>query len=93
MIVVKLKDGGLWVYTPTDITKQLKAQVDELGQVAYIVAASNGHNGWIKDWQSAYPDAQVHVSAGIVDKIIVTHGDIIDTDAKATFSQLCQRFG
>ena len=82
MTVVKLKDGGLWVHSPTDMTEQLKAQVDELGQVAFIVAASNGHNGWIKMWQSAYPDAQVHVSAGIVDKIGLENYQLLDVTNK-----------
>jgi hypothetical protein len=69
MTVVQYRDGSLWVHSPTKLSDELKSAVDELGRVAYIVGASNGHNLSLAQWQDAYPDAELHVSTGIPDRV------------------------
>ncbi|UTV29441.1 DUF4336 domain-containing protein [Photobacterium atrarenae] len=65
MTIVKLSDGGVWIHSPTALSPQLKAEVDAIGPVTAIVAASNNHSLWLQDWCEAYPKAEAYVSAGI----------------------------
>lgn len=58
MTIVRLKDGRLWLHSPVPLTDKLKAQVDALGEVAYLVAPNKIHYWWIGEWMVAYPDAQ-----------------------------------
>ncbi|WP_299017600.1 DUF4336 domain-containing protein [uncultured Photobacterium sp.] len=69
MTVAKLTGGGVWVHSPTAISPELRREIDEIGTVECIVAASNAHNLWLQDWCEAYPDADVYVSAGIPRKV------------------------
>ena len=67
--IVRLRDGSLWVHSPTRLRKGVSEQVNALGPVRYLVAASNGHNRWLCDWQEAYPGATVYVARGIPKKL------------------------
>ena len=78
MTVVKLQEGGLWIHSPTKLSKELKLEVDKLGIVAFVVGASNGHNTWLGQWQEAYPKADLYVSSGIPDKVTLKSYTILD---------------
>jgi hypothetical protein len=80
MTVVKTSDGSVWVHSPTRINEELKAKVSAIGPVKHLVAASNGHNIWIRDWQDAFSDAKVHIAAGIPKKIKIENFDLLDGD-------------
>jgi hypothetical protein len=69
MTVVRLGNGELWVHSPTAISDSLRQEVDQLGKVGVLVAASNGHNLFLLDWIAAYPDARVYCSAGVPKKL------------------------
>jgi hypothetical protein len=69
MTVVQLEGGGLWVHSPTAFTADLQQQLEQLGTIEFIVGPNNGHNLWLLEWQAAYPDADVCVSAGIPDRL------------------------
>ena len=81
MTVVKLNDGSLWLHSPTPLNDDIQSTVDNIGKVEHIVAASNGHNNWICQWQSAYPDAKVYLSAGIPKKINIENYTIMEDDS------------
>ena len=67
--IAKLADGTLWVHSPTRLTDDFKAELDDLGPVSYIVGPNNVHNIYLERWATAYPDAQVYVSDGIPAKL------------------------
>ena len=68
MSMAKLKDGSLWIHTPTPLTPDLQRSVESLGSVKHIVGASNGHNISLESWRRAFPDAAVYVAVGIPKK-------------------------
>ncbi len=37
-LVVRLADGGLWVWSPVELTADLRAEVEALGPVAHLVS-------------------------------------------------------
>jgi len=78
MCIVKLLNGGLWIHSPTALSPELKAEVETLGTVDFIIGPSNGHNLWLRDWHEAYPNAAVYVSAGIPKKVPLKSYQILD---------------
>lgn len=78
MCIVKLLNGELWVHSPTILSPELRAEVDTLGMVNFIIGPSNGHNLWLQDWHEAYPNASLHVSAGIPKKVALKSYQILD---------------
>jgi hypothetical protein len=62
---VRMRDGRLWVHSPTALDEALATEVARLGEVGCIVAANNHHHRWLLDWQAAYPRAEVFVSRAV----------------------------
>jgi hypothetical protein len=68
MTVVRLADGGLWLHSPVRPTPELRAAVDALGPVRWIIAPNRWHHLYVGDWQAAYPAAQIFGARGLVKK-------------------------
>jgi hypothetical protein len=68
MIVIRLSDGGLFVWSPIALTPALKAQVDALGPVAHVVSPNKIHHLSMGEWQDAYPSARLYASPGLAQK-------------------------
>lgn len=60
MIVIRLSDGALFVWSPTALADDLKIAVDQLGPVRHIVAPNTLHHMFVEDWHCAYPEAKLH---------------------------------
>ncbi len=65
MVVIRLSDGGLWVWSPVSLDPALKAAVDQLGPVRYIVSPNKFHYLFLPDCQAAYPDAKCFAAPGL----------------------------
>jgi hypothetical protein len=65
MAVIRLGGGGLFVWSPVALTDALRAAVDELGSVRFIVAPNSLHHLYIGAWVSAYPGARVFAAPGL----------------------------
>lgn len=63
--VVRLQNGDLWVHSPTELTANLKAELDALGPVRHLVAPNQIHFLSIPEWQAAYPDAVFWSAPGV----------------------------
>lgn len=68
MTIVRLADGGLWVHSPTQLTSDLKSEVDALGPVRHLVAPNKIHFWWAPEWKDAYPDAVAHAARWVRDR-------------------------
>ena len=81
MTVVRLTSGRLWVHSPTAICDDLIRETTELGDVGYIVGPNNGHNLFLGEWVSAFPQAELIISSGIPGKLELTEGfELLDAD-------------
>ena len=65
MAVVRLADGGLWVWSPIEPSPERLAAVDALGPVRHLVAPNSLHHLFLPDWARAYPEAKVHAAPGL----------------------------
>ncbi|MGR5065265.1 DUF4336 domain-containing protein [Photobacterium sp. DNB22_13_2] len=68
MTVVKLADSTLWVHSPIELTESLKAQLDSLGKVQYLIAPNHLHHLFLKEWQEAYPAAATYGTREVIKK-------------------------
>lgn len=68
MAVIKLSDGGVFIWSPTAISKALCGQIDAIGPVRHIVAPNSLHHLFILDWQAAYPEAKVYAPPQLCEK-------------------------
>ncbi|MEF2495636.1 DUF4336 domain-containing protein [Vibrio mimicus] len=75
MTIIKLNDGRLWVHSPIRLTETLKAEVDSLGEIAYLIAPNHLHHLFIKDWQDAFPQAQAFGTQEVAKKRPDLHFD------------------
>lgn len=62
MVVIRLSDGGLFVWSPVALTDELRSAVDQLGPVRHIVAPNHLHDLFLAQWHSAYPEAALHAA-------------------------------
>ena len=63
--IIKLSDGGLFVWSPIRLTESLRAAVDAAGQVRHIVAPNSLHHLFLPEWQRAYPEARLYAPPGL----------------------------
>ncbi|HZZ88316.1 MAG TPA: DUF4336 domain-containing protein [Caulobacteraceae bacterium] len=57
--IVRLNDGDLWVWSPVELTADLRAEVDRLGPVRHLVSPNKLHHLYLAQWKAAFPDAQL----------------------------------
>ena len=65
MTVIRLSTGDLFVHSPTPLTPDLRAEVERLGPVRFIVGPNRIHYWWIPKWKSAFPEAEVYLAPRI----------------------------
>jgi hypothetical protein len=58
-VIVRLNDGGLWVWSPVKLTAELRAEVDRLGPVRHLVSPNKLHHLYLQEWLSVYPEASL----------------------------------
>lgn len=68
MTIVRLSNGELWCHSPTELTLDLKAQIDSLGSLRHLISPNKIHYAHIAAWASAYPEAVTWASPGVRDR-------------------------
>jgi hypothetical protein len=72
MAVVRLADGGLWLWSPVAKTGALEDEVRALGPVRHIVSPNKLHYLFLSEWQATFPDAKLWGTAATIAK----HADL-----------------
>ncbi len=65
MSVVRLAGGELFLYSPVRLDPALRAELDALGQVRFVVAPNRFHHLFAGEVAAAYPDAELYVAPGL----------------------------
>ncbi len=68
MVVMRLADGDLVLWSPTALTDDLRSAVESLGTIRYLVPPNSLHHTFLGDWQRAYPKAMVYAPPGLREK-------------------------
>lgn len=65
MTVIRLEGGDLFLHSPTPCTPELRAEIEAIGKVRYLIGPNRIHYWWIPDWHAAYPEAEVFLTPRI----------------------------
>ncbi|HKJ95230.1 MAG TPA: DUF4336 domain-containing protein [Gammaproteobacteria bacterium] len=68
MVVLRLEADRLWVWSPIALTPELRAAVDDLGAVAWLVSPNKLHHLYLGEWLQAYPEAELWGPPSVVRK-------------------------
>lgn len=60
MAVIRLSDGGLFIWSPIALSDTLRASVDSLGPVRHLVPPNALHHLFLGEWKAAYPAARLY---------------------------------
>jgi Domain of unknown function (DUF4336) len=62
MVVVRLANGDLFLWSPTEPDNGLRDQIDALGPVRHLISPNKLHYAYIGEWQRVYPEATTWAS-------------------------------
>jgi hypothetical protein len=68
MTVVRLEGDALWVHSPNALDTELQAELDDLGEVRFVVAPNTHHHTHLEDYLLAYPQAKLYGAPGLRSK-------------------------
>ncbi len=68
MAVIMLANRDLVLWSPTAISDDLRAALEALGTVRFLVAPNSLHHTFLGDWQRAYPEATALAPPGLREK-------------------------
>jgi hypothetical protein len=93
MVVVRLADGGLWLWSPVEKTATLEDEVRALGPVRHVVSPNKLHYLFLRQWQAAFPDARLWGTAATIAKCRELHfGRALDDDPPAEWKGQIDQF-
>ncbi len=67
-VVIRLNDDSLFILSPIQFTPDIRADIDQLGVVKYVVSPNHLHHLYMGDWSRAYPDAKLYASPRLASK-------------------------
>lgn len=65
MTVCRLTSGELWLHSVGRLTEPLRAGLDELGPVRFVVSPNAYHHRYMEQYAEAYPGVQLFASPGL----------------------------
>ena len=68
MTVIRLPCGALFVHSPLQIDDALRADVEALGPVGFLVAPNKLHHLYLNGWVEAFPEAKLYGVIGLPEK-------------------------
>jgi sirohydrochlorin ferrochelatase len=92
MAVIRLSSGALFIWSPVALNDELRAAVDALGEVRFLIAPNSLHHLFLGEWRRAYPAAKTYAPPGLRErrKDIEFDGDLGDAPASGWADQIDQ---
>lgn len=94
MVVARLRDGNLWIYSPLVASSLLIQELNKLGNVAYVLSPNKIHNQGLESFAEAYPNAKIYASPGLPErcpelKFSAVLGNAPETEWREEIDQVC----
>lgn len=67
-VVIRLNDNSLFILSPIRLSPDIRADIDRLGVVKYLVSPNHLHHLHMGDWSQVYPDAKLYASPRLASK-------------------------
>jgi len=68
MAVVRLSNGGLWVWSPVALSDELCDSVESIGSVRHIISPNKIHYLFLAEWVERWPEARVYAPPGLAQR-------------------------
>lgn len=68
MTIIRLNSGNLILHSPVNFGEDIKAELNEIGHIKYIVAPNKFHHMYIEQCAAHFPDAEVLCAPGLSEK-------------------------
>jgi hypothetical protein len=68
MVVARLPDGGLWLWSPIALDDRLRDDIAKLGEPRYAVEPNSLHHLPLADWVTAFPKLRLWSPPGLAKK-------------------------
>jgi len=78
MTIVKLKSGSVWIESPVPVSSETLKEINNLGTVKYLVAATPRHVWRLVGGHTLFPDAQLWMSRPT--RLTLKQGDLPPTN-------------
>jgi hypothetical protein len=65
MTVLRLSNGDLWLHSPTRFTDELRAQLEQQGRIAHLIAPDIAHWSFLREWQRKCPNTLTWAAPGL----------------------------
>ncbi|MDN5927056.1 MAG: DUF4336 domain-containing protein [Hyphomicrobiales bacterium] len=65
MTVVRLRNGTLFLHSPTAYDEALAAELRRMGTIRHLISPNQWHYAHIGEWQRAFSDATTWASPGV----------------------------
>jgi len=66
--VIRLKNGDIWVHSPTRLDAGLITELSELGPIRHLIAPNWIHYAYVAEWQAQFPDATSWAAPGVKER-------------------------
>lgn len=73
MAVIRLEDGGLWLWSPIEIDPEIEKEVRALGPVRHLVSPNKLHHLFLAGWKNRFPDAELWGTASTIARFTDLH--------------------
>lgn len=67
-VVVRLQNGGLWIWSPIELSDRLRSEIQTIGQPAHLISPNKIHHLFLGDWHAAFHDAELWGPASTIRK-------------------------
>lgn len=74
--VIRLKNGDIWVHSPTKLDAGLIAELNDLGPIRHLIAPNWIHYAYVAEWQAQFPAATSWAAPGVKERAINKGMDI-----------------
>lgn len=94
MVIVRLADGGLWLWSPINKNSEIESFVRALGPVRHIVSPDKLHYLFLGEWQAAFPIAKLWGTASTIAKCpeLIFSGTLADNPPADWAGQIDQAY-
>jgi Domain of unknown function (DUF4336) len=65
MTVIRLRNGDVWLHSPTRYNAELRREIETLGPIRHLVAPNIAHWTHLKEWQGGCPAAKTSAAPNL----------------------------
>lgn len=68
MTLIQLDKDLLWIHSPIRLDSAVQQEIEDLGEVRYLIAPNKLHHLFLPEWQTAYSQAECYAAPGLIAK-------------------------